>query len=163
MPLAGHANQPLKLVSRHNSVNLHKQLEQNEAAQQFSPFRANQYKETLPISPKVKQMPLSPREQTIQQAREAASYTDAPIVQHTLKNSEAPIVQHTLSNSNSFSKTFNSFSPKGSQTNLHHPNGGQDGAGAAMNPQPHSHLTSTISHWRATRGLDSPLEKAKMM
>jgi hypothetical protein len=53
LPLAGHGNKPLKLVSRHNSVNLQKQLNQNEAAQVFSPFRANQYKETLPISPKV--------------------------------------------------------------------------------------------------------------
>lgn len=49
LPLAGKAGSPLKLVQRTNSVQLCKDLASAEKIKGFEPFRANQYKETLPI------------------------------------------------------------------------------------------------------------------
>lgn len=46
LPLAGHGGSPLKIATRNNSVALNSAEHLN-----FARFRANQYKETLPLNP----------------------------------------------------------------------------------------------------------------
>lgn len=160
LPLAGRGNSPLKMVSRHNSVSLNNKLTREESVkEEFSPFRANQFKETLPLKPKQDPLPLSPRDLTIEQSK--AHYIDAPIVTHTM--------------SNSFSRNFQDFSKTVVPGESHmpaviDPYTGQQVSASVQNKRnegsnvPHTnHFTSSVSHWRATRGLDSPLDKAKNM
>lgn len=115
LPLSGRAGAPLKLATRANSIVLNAKLDRSENLK-FSTFKANQYKETLPLKPQQQFHTL----ETPMKFTKQDSYTDAPIIQSTL--------------SSGFNKA-QEYKP-------------------SVN-----HFTSTLSHWRAVKGLDSPHEK----
>ena len=123
LPLSGKAGAKITLVNRQNSVQLNKQL---AAADQvhMPKFRANLYKETLPINLKTKD--------ELQYSRNVKTFGTLPS-----RFSDAPIVKQTMSQ-------FNRSEQKSFEPSL-------------------NHMTSTVSHWRALRGLDSPTEKHQQM